>query len=492
MESLKATLTIDSETQSVAYDPMIFGGFLEHFDNQIYGGIFEPGSLLADKSGFRIDVLEALKEFKVPVIRWPGGCFVDSYHWRKGIGENRIPYDDYRWGTVEPNSFGTHEFVDLCRRIGAEPYICHNGVCDPKENIDWVDYCNATEGPMAELRKKNGYSEPLNVKFWSVGNERYDKEYVDRVHDTAKVMKAFDPTVQITCSGSQDGSRIKSYLIDTAGELLDYVSVHNYWLNRGKTLPRHDYLTAISKSEMPEDYIKEVITSLEQEGRGGIKIAFDEWNLRAWQHPGFPRDSIEGYGSPELKAFIKQRVDENDLAEQYTMADALFSASFLNTCLRHADHVTMANIAPLVNTRGPLFVHPEGIVKRTHFHALSMYANFLQSQVATSVVHSDKLNGTPVSTIDAIATVDKSGKQWAIALINRHPSTSVECAVNMRNIIIDGIYKAIVLTGKSPDSFNDIEHPDRVMPIETQLIFKNGIASLRPHSLTIVHVSAEK
>ena len=489
---LKATLIIESGNITTAYNPMLFGGFLEHFDNQIYCGVFQPGSALADKTGYRLDVLEALKELKVSVIRWPGGCFVDSYHWQKGVGKNRLPYNDFRWGVVEPNSFGTHEFVDLCRRIGAEPYICHNGVCDPEENIDWVNYCNATEGPMADLRKANGYPDPLNVKFWSVGNERYDKEYVERVRDTTKAMKASNPDVQITCSGCQDGSEIQPYLMETAADFLDYVSVHNYWLERDKVLPRYDYLTAISKSEIPDTCIGKVIDSLKKEGRGNLKVAFDEWNLRAWQHPGFPRESIEGYGDPELKALIKQRIIENDLAEQYTMADALFSASFLNACLRHADHVTMANMAPLVNTRGPLFVHPKGIVKRTHFYALSMYANLLQPQVAVSVLNSDRLNGTLVSMMDAIATVDKSGKKWSITLINRHPSRSIDCTVKIGSIVIDGTYKAVVLSGDSPNSYNDIEHPERVIPKEIELIFKKGIVNLAPHSLTIVHVLTEQ
>ena len=100
--------------------------------------------------------------------------FVDSYRWRNGVGAERTSHGDFRWGVIDPNTFGTHEFVALCRKIGAEPYICLNGLADPRENLDWVAYCNATEGPMAELRKANGHPAPLNVKYWSVGNERYD------------------------------------------------------------------------------------------------------------------------------------------------------------------------------------------------------------------------------------------------------------------------------------------------------------------------------
>ena len=474
---------------------MVFGGFLEHFDNQIYGGVFEPGSSLADEAGFRMDVLEALKELKVPVIRWPGGCFVDAYHWKKGVGPEREPYGDFRWGVIEPNTFGTHEFVELCRRLDAEPYICHNGVCDPQENIDWVDYCNAIEGPMAELRVANGYPNPLNVRYWSVGNERHDKPYIHRVRDTARVMKAANPSVQVMCAGAEvDGSgipRIPPYLMEQAGEYLDYVSLHSYSLERGQILADYDYLTAICRSEQPNQHIEATIESLKDTGGANIQIAYDEWNLRAWQHPGFPRDAVDNYDDPDVRSLVKQRERENDLAEQYTMADALFSASFFNACLRNCEYVTMANIAPLVNTRGPLFVHPEGIVKRTHFHTMSMYANLLQPQVADSVVTSDMLSGTSVSTIDGIATVDESGRQWSIALVNRHPSEHVDCAVNMNTPIPDGAYKAIVLNGDSPDSYNDIDHPDRVMPEETQLVFKKGKASLAPHSLTIVYVSAE-
>ena len=147
----QSSVVVAADTTAISYSRMIFGGFLEHFDNQIYGGIFEPGSPLADSKGFRRDVIAALRELKVPVIRWPGGCFVDSYAWRKGVGENRKPHGDYRWGVIEPNTFGTDEFIELCRTLGAEPYICHNGLSTVQENVDWVAYCNATEGRFAAL-----------------------------------------------------------------------------------------------------------------------------------------------------------------------------------------------------------------------------------------------------------------------------------------------------------------------------------------------------
>jgi len=490
----RASILIDTAAPAKTYNPMIFGGFLEHFDNQIYGGVFEPGSPLADKQGFRKDVIAAIKELKVPVIRWPGGCFVDSYHWRNGVGKNREPQGDPRWGVMEPNTFGTHEFIELCRKLGAEPYICQNGLASVQEMADWVAYCNATEGEFAELRKRNGHPEPFRVRFWSVGNERYDEAYIRQVRDGAMAMKKVDPDIMVTCAGSQDRMKVSSKLLTVAGEHLDYISVHNYWLDRGEELPRYDYLTAITKSEGPEVYIALVCGSLDEAGqKGRLKIAFDEWNLRAWQHSGFPRNAVKNYEDPEIRKLVEQRRKENDLASQYTMADALFAASFLNACLRHSDHVTMANIAPLVNTRGPLFVHPGGIVKRTHFHTLAMYANLLRERVVGTQVTADKLTqgNESVAVVDAIATVDESGKQWAISLVNRHPSEAVACSLSMKDRLLDGSYTATVLSGEPSDSYNEVEHPDQVVPKGDQITFKNGIANLPPHSLTIIRVPIE-
>ncbi len=476
-----------------SYNPMIYGGFLEHFDNQIYGGVFDPSSSLSDKDGFRSDVIEALRELKPPVIRWPGGCFVDAYHWEKGVGK-REAYGDYRWGVMEPNTFGTHEFVELCKRIGTEAYVCHNGMVDARENIDWVDYCNATEGPLAEMRKANGYAEPLNVRFWSVGNERYDKAYVDRVNDTAKAMKASDSTIQITCSGSQGSGGtsmppVREYLLKTAAEHLDYISMHNYWLDRANKVPQNSYMDAISKSEMPDAYMDIVIDSLVNGGRENIKIAFDEWNLRAWQHPGFPRDKVDDYESSEVRSLVEQRQQENDNNEQYTMAYALFSASFLNACLRHCEHVEMANIAPIVNTRGPLFVHPKGIVKRPHFHAMVMYRQLLKDKVLVPSISGAKLKheNEVFSAIDSIVTIDEKG-DIAIALINRDPIEKNACTIEITGLNIDGQYTATLLTGETENAYNSIENPNCIEPVAIEQEFINGETVLPPHSLTIVQI----
>ena len=498
ISSIQANVTIDIKSNPKPYDPMIFGGFLEHFGKQIYGGIYDPGSPLSDNEGFRTDVIEALNELEVPIIRWPGGCFVDGYHWINGVGDNRQPTDDVRWGVIEPNTFGTHEFIELCRRLDAEPYICHNGLADVQEMTDWVDYSNATEGKFASMRKENGYPAPLNVKIWSVGNERSGRDYIHKVRDAGAAMKELDSSIMVTCSGIHGGSNIDPYLFEAAGEHLDYISAHQYWIENWQEHSTPDYLSCMMLSEKPESYINKLIGQIQTAEKGGqikkgqIKIAFDEWNLRSWHHPGFQRFEKVDYNDPEIIELIKAR-DKSLEPSIYTLSDALFSASFLNSCIRNSDYVTMANIAPLVNQTGPLYVHPEGIVRRTHFHTMSMYVNELQGYVSDTEISGSKLTDgkDSVSVIDAIATVDEKGENWAISLVNRHPSENIECKVTMGNKVLNGTYKATILTGETTDSYNDIENPNRVMPKDLELKFKNGIVQLPPHSLTIVQINGD-
>jgi alpha-L-arabinofuranosidase len=500
-DSTTATVTIDSNAEAKPYSPMILGGFIEHFNRQIYGGLYEPGSPLADKKGFRKDVIEAMKELKLSVVRWPGGCFVSGYDWEGGVGRNRKPVDDMAWGVVEPNTFGTDEFVEWCRLVGCTPYICTNaGDGTPEEMGEWVEYCNQTEGPYAEMRREGGHVKPLNVPIWSVGNENWGsheigqktvEEWGPLVRRSAQIMKAADPSVILTAAATPNRSWTLP-LLEAAGEYLDYVSVHGYWLHLWTKNEMPDYMTCIMRSEEPEHAILATIGVLEESGhRGRIKIAFDEWNLRAWHHPGFPRKEVADYGDPEVIELVKAR-DKNLIASQYTMADALFTASFLNACLRHADDVGMANIAPIVNTRGPLHVHPEGIVRRTTFHALAMYANLLGNRVVTAdieagqLVHDDRF----IPVVDGIATIDDAGKTWSIALVNRHPSQEVCCTLVLGGDQVTGTFDATVLAGPSTDAYNDTEYPNRVVPRERQLTFRQGKVDLPAHSLTIVRTPA--
>ena len=348
------------------------------------------------------------------------------------------------------------------------------------------------------MRKDNGWSMPMNVGIWSIGNENYGsweigskpiEQWAPLVLAGAKAMKNADPNIQLSAAALPSREWTLP-LLKIAGPYLDYISIHSYWLVLNEKNFSPDYLTCIMESEGPEKSIANFIGVLDESGfRGRIKIAYDEWNLRGWHHPGFPRKQVQDYANPKIVALVAAR-EKNEIAAQYTMADALFSASFFNACLRHAEDVGMANIAALVNTRGPLYVHPKGIVKRTHFHAMKMYANELEARVAKLDIQADQLahGNKSVGVVDAVATVDESGKNWSIAIVNRHPDQQVPCTIKMKDLLLDGEYNAVVLSGDSPDAFNDIDRPDRVVPVTKKLIFRKGVVALPPHSLTIVKV----
>ncbi len=492
-----AVVTVDTGAPGVAYSRMLFGGFIEHFGRQVYGGVFEPGSPLADERGFRRDVIAAMKELKLSVVRWPGGCFVSGYDWEDGVGGERRPTADPVWGVTDPNTFGTDEFVAWCRLVGCEPYICTNaGDGTPEQMARWVAYCNAVEGPLARRRAAAGHPGPLNVRMWSIGNENWGgheigtktpEQWGPFVRRSAELMLAADAKLVLTAAATPKADWTLP-LLASAGDLLDYVAIHRYWIPAWQEDLTPDYMECIMHADGPEKVIAGVIGLLGRAGcRGRVKIAFDEWNLRGWHHPGFPRKQPSDPADATVAGLIAAR-EKNLIASRYTMADALFSASLLNASLRHAGDVGMANIAPIVNTRGPLFVHPKGIVKRTTFHTLAMYANGLEDRVAAADVQSPALTHgeQSVRTVDAVATVDASGGRYAIALVNRHPSQPTACTLRIGETLPDGQYPATILAGDSPDAYNDIAHPARVTPEKTTLTLAAGRLTLPPHSLTIV------
>lgn len=469
------------------YSRHIFGHFIEHFHTQVYGGLFDPSSPLSDAQGFRQDVVEAMRELRPSVVRWPGGCFVSSYHWLDGVGPERRRHYDKAWRVSDPNTFGTHEFVDWCAAIGADPYVCTNaGTGSAEEMSDWVEYCNLPEGGRwSDLRTGNGRTAPLAVPYWSIGNENYGswemgaktpEEWASLVRESAKMMRNVDESVTLLTAARSDLEWTLPLLL-SAGRYLDMVSIHGYWDTLSQVNEPSDYLTAMGQSLAPQKDIQQTTAIIRAAGLGDrVGIAFDEWNLRGWHHPnGTSAEAI-------------QARDKNDEHSTYTMADALFSASFLNTCLRSSDTVRMANIAPSINTRGPLFVHPDGVVRRTTFHVMAMYATMLGSEIADVAAESDDLAAAGVPVLDVLATTDPARSRVTLALVNRHPTESVTCKALIQGHPVDGIFAATVLRGEHADSYNDISRPNAVHPEGVKITFLGGHTALPPHSLTICDI----
>ena len=480
--------------KALRYSPMIFGHFIEHFDNQVYGGLFWPNHPMSDEDGFRKDVIEALREIKCPIVRWPGGCYVSDYHWKCGVGKDRQPMWNKAWAVEDPNTFGTDEYVKWCRKVGCEPYICTNaGTGDEEEMSDWVEYCNLNVGKWGRRRIANGYSKPHDVMYWSVGNENWGgheigaktvEQWGPLVRESAKMMRGTDRRIILLAAAlPREGWTLP--LLKTAGYLLDYVSVHGYYV-RGTA----SYMKCMLQTERPDADIRRTIGILEKAGFGGgkIGIAFDEWNLRGWYHPG-----LGNYRRGAVMDYEARRA--NDVAATYTMADALFSACFLNTCLRHCGIVKMANFSPIANTRGAVFVHDKGIVKRTSYHVFRMYTHLLEPNVAPIKVDCGELGDgkASVPVLDAVLTVSDDGKRRVLAVVNKSPDESVPLDVSALAADAAGAgrppCRATVLSGASPDDYNDVGAENRVTPVETTLPVSDGKVTLAPHSLSCIVLS---
>jgi len=481
-------------------DPMIYGHFLEHFHRQVYGGIYDPSSRFADEDGFRSDVIEALRRIRVPIIRWPGGCFVSSYHWKQGVGA-RVPMFDKAWRVEEPNAFGTDEFMRLCEKLGCEPYICTNaGTGTAEEMSDWVEYCNLeSEGEYARLRVRNGHPAPYRVKYWSIGNENYGgweigakdaREWGRLVAESSKMMKRVDPSISLTAAALDDLSW-NTELLRMASERLDWISIHAYWDGVHQTNDLAPYEKCMGYTATLDSAIRRVrglLTAMGLEKR--IRIAFDEWNLRGWYHP-----NIHTVKQGLTKADYLAPRDDNDRNSSYTMADAVFSACFLNTLLRNADIVGMANFAPVVNTRGAIFTHPDGIVLRSTYHVFDLYANRMGDRVIDLWAEGaeryapDHPDAPEVDSVDAVALLRSSDGAVTVALVNKHARAEKEVVLSAPSA---GAVRVTTLSGGGPDDYNDVGR-DGVKPFENdgaaQRLPGGGLrVRLRPHSVNILEI----
>jgi len=493
-------LTINPKRVLFERDPMIYGHFLEHFHRQIYGGVYDPESRFADEDGFRSDVLEALRRIRVPIIRWPGGCFVSSYHWIKGVGA-RVPSFDKAWRVEESNRFGTDEFLKLCGKLGCEPYICTNaGTGTAEEMSDWVEYCNLeSEGEFARMRIQNGHPAPYRVKYWSIGNENYGgweigakdaREWGRLVLEASKMMKRVDPTISLTAAALDDLSW-NTELLRMADDRLDWISIHAYWDGIHQTNDLASYEKCMGYTASLDTSIQRVrglLTAMGLEKR--IRIAFDEWNLRGWYHPN-THTVRQGLAKAE---YLTPRND-NDRNSSYTMADAVFSACFLNTLLRNADIIGMANFAPVINTRGAIYTHPDGIVLRTTYHVFDLYVNKMGDRVIDLWAedgdrYTPESPGVPeVDSVDAIAALRSSDGAITVAIINKHAREEKKATLSLP---FDGAIHMTTLSGNSPDDYNDVGH-ELVKPYENDGASRrlpDGTiqVNLAPHSINILEI----
>ena len=491
-------LHINPQRALATRDPMIYGQFLEHFDRQIYGGVYMPGHPLSDEDGFRTDVLQALRDIMTPVIRWPGGCFVSAYHWKHGVGR-RVPDYDKAWRVEDDNAFGTDEFALLCKKLGCAPYICTNaGTGTMEEMSDWVEYTNLpTQGQWARLRRANGHDDPFAVKYWSIGNENYlggemgaktSSEWSRLVTEAAKMMKRVDPGIELSAAALADVDW-NTRLLSQAGRYLSWISIHGYWDGLWQNNDPDNYMQSMAQTADLDRDVRRVRGLLMAFGlEKQIRIAYDEWNLRGWHHPDVDTAPL---GSDE---FIRARA-KADINATYTMADAVFNGCFLNMLLKNADIVGMANFAPGVNTRGSIFVHDQGIVKRSTYYVFSMYTHMMGDQVLDSWTDDTPVKeictkaGEPrrVEMVDTAVTRFGGDGNIAVSLVNKDPDAAQTVEIALPAGFTFGGLTA--LRGRSADDYNDVGR-EHVLPEDASKDVSREAGALKvvlqPHSVNVL------
>lgn len=483
-----ARIKVDSDRRLGAVSPLIYGQFIEHLGRCIYGGIYEEGSPLSDQAGFRTDVMEAVRGLRVPIIRWPGGNFVSAYHWEDGIGpkDERPRRWDLAWKTEESNRFGTDEFLAYCRKVGAEPYVCVNtGTGTIEEAAQWVEYCNAScDTHHADLRRRNGYEEPHNVRWWGIGNEisgdwqigkRQAEEHAWAAREYAKAMRRVDPSIKLVACGAcgVNPTDWNLPLLRSTADLVDAIAVHRY-------IRRGDYYDMLAQALLAEDDIHIWNTAIdvamhEAKKSERITIVFDEWNAH-------PSGRVEGHG-------------------RYTFTDALVVATFLNIFQRNCTTVEMANLAQMVNILAPIRTSAEGLFLTPIYHPLALYAEHCGTVALDTWVDVDTYEtevpvkawaGAPqagkVPFLDVSATVDEEKRTLTLACIARHQDTPVEAEVQLLGFRVEPVGRAYELMHDDLGAMNDFDAPDTVASTEREVgdLGECFRYTFPPHSLTLL------
>ncbi|MCA9836703.1 MAG: hypothetical protein KC422_07305 [Trueperaceae bacterium] len=499
--SNKISIELDRTLAPVNRD--IFGGFAEHLGRCIYGGIYEPDSPLAGEDGLRKDVLDALRRLNMPVMRYPGGNFVSGYRWRDAVGpkEERKARMELAWHDLEPNTFGTNEFVDFCRKINSEPYMAVNcGDGDMRDARDWLEYCNGTKDThLVKLRKEHGYENPHNIKFWSIGNEvdgpwqigmKTPEEYARAYAEYAKVMKWTDPSIKLLAAAVSlwDKNWVErvqllmehaNYFKPFTGnrDLIDYIAIHWYVGNDNKRgFANDDFASYMAISERFEDHIsstegiiRAMSSALKLER--DIPIAVDEWNVWYRVH------------------------NEGKLEEIYNLEDALVVAMHFNSFIRHAKTVQMANIAQIVNVIAPIYTKPDGMFLQSTFFPFEIYSQTCGSTAldvhwSGDTFSAEGKNGTRslngLRTLDVSATLDEEKKQLAVYIVNRTEDKASDVTINLQDGSFKGSGKQFIVNGKDVKAVNSFDEPDNVGTRESSISASGSSfsATLEPHSFT--------
>jgi alpha-L-arabinofuranosidase len=499
---MQARVSFDRELIKAVIDERLFGSFIEHLGRAIYGGVYEPGHPTSDKEGFRTDVLDLVRELRVPLIRYPGGNYVSAFNWEDSVGpaDRRPRRLDLAWRSVEPNTVGLNEFARWSKKAGAELMIALNlgtrGI-DAARNL--VEYCNHPGGSYwSDLRRSHGAAEPHGFKVWCLGNEmdgpwqvgyKTADEYGKLASEAGKAIKLFDPSLELVACGSSNTQmptfpQWEATVLDHCYETVNYISLHNYFKNLKNDLP-----TFLGESIGMDNFIRTIISTADfvkakKRSRKSINISFDEWNV--WFHSRQADEVVEPWtvGPPLLE-------------DVYTFEDALVVGCCLITLLRHADRVRIACLAQLVNTIAPIMTENKGPAwRQTIFYPFLHASLFGRGEVLETFIRCpvyDNATHGAVPYLESIATFNRQAEEVTLFAVNRNAQD--EFAIEGRLAGFEGykVREHIVLAHADPKAANTKEKPANVIPrnLGTTSIEKGMLKAVLPRlSWNVIRLGA--
>ena len=490
-------ISIQADNGKQIINKNIYGHFAEHLGRCIYGGFYvgDNNTRIPNKDGIRLDIIEALKKLKVPVLRWPGGCFADTYHWKDGIGpkDKRPSMLNVWWGNVkEDNSFGTNEFLNMCEMLGAEPYLSGNvGSGTPQELSDWVKYTIHPNGssPMPDLRMQNGRANPWHVKYWGIGNEAWGcggnmkpEYYANIYRQYTTFMTNGDPKEKIfriaSGANNEDYNWTEVLMRDLPHNMLDAVGVHHYsvteWGKKGSAtnFPEEEYFSTMQSALKMEELVTKHSAIMDKyDPNKKVAMAVDEWG--GWYN-------VEPGSNP---AFLYQ---------QNTMRDAMIAGTTLNTFNNHCDRVKMANLAQTINVlQAVILTNDEKIILTPTYHVMEMYNVHQDATMLPIAVTSNdyKMGKEKLKAISASASKDKNGITH-ISLVNIDANKTQDINIS----ITGGNYKTVsgrILTSDKLQNYNSFENPDKIKPASfngAKLTESSLKLSLPPFSVVVLEL----
>ncbi|WP_406329665.1 alpha-N-arabinofuranosidase [Streptomyces sp. NBC_00203] len=501
-----ARFTLDPAFKVGEVNPRLFGSFVEHLGRCVYTGIFEPDHPTADAEGLRTDVLDLVRELGVTAIRYPGGNFVSGYKWEDSVGpaEDRPRRLDLAWRSTETNRFGLSEYIAFLKKVGpqAEPMMAVNlGTRGVAEALELQEYANHPSGTaLSEQRIAHGDKDPFGINLWCLGNEmdgpwqtghKTAEEYGRIAAETARAMRQIDPGVELVACGSSGQSmptfaEWESTVLQETYDLVDYISLHAYYEPHDG-----DVDSFLASAVDMESFIENVVATCDHVGarlksKKKINLSFDEWNvwyLSKWEEHARNTDPASDW--PEAPRLLE---------DNYNVTDGVVFGSLLIALLRHADRVTVACLAQLVNVIAPIMTEPGGPAwRQTTFFPFAQASRYGRGEVLDVRVDSPTYETKKYGEADLLHATAVRAEDGSVTVfaVNRSQTESLPLEVGLNRLGLTEVVEHSALADADPDARNTLDNPERVTPHPVEgTVLQDGTlnAVLEPLSWNVIRL----